>query len=52
MKSGRKTKRLLAKTVLGLAMRVIAKMTAHLLRQLLCIDFGVYVQTFEISSAS
>jgi hypothetical protein len=30
---------------------VIAKMTSHLLRHLLLIDFGVNVQTFEVVSA-
>jgi hypothetical protein len=50
--TGRNIERLLAKTVLGLATRVISKMTAHLLRQLLRIDFGVNVQTFEVASAS
>jgi hypothetical protein len=50
--TGRNIERLLAKTVLGLTTRVIAKMTAHLLRHLLRIDFGVNVQTFEVISAS
>jgi len=49
---GRNIERLLAKTVLGLAARVIAKVTSHVLRHLLQIDFGVKVQTFEASSAS
>lgn len=50
--TGRNIERLLAKTVLGLTTRVIIKMTAHLLRHLLRIDFGVNVQTFEVASAS
>jgi hypothetical protein len=50
--TGRNIERLLAKTVLGLTTRVIAKMTAHLLRHVLRIDFGVNVQTFEVASAS
>lgn len=50
--TGRNIERLLAKTVLGLITRVIAKMTAHLLRHVLRIDFGVNVQTFEVASAS
>jgi hypothetical protein len=50
--TGRNIERLLAKTVLGLCTRVIAKMTVHLLRHLLRIDFGVNVQTFEVASAS
>jgi hypothetical protein len=49
--TGRNIERLLAKTVLGLCTRVIAKMTSHLLRHLLLIDFGVNVQTFEIVRA-
>jgi hypothetical protein len=50
--TGRNIERLLAKTVLGLSTRVITKMTAHLLRHLLRIDFGVNVQTFEVASPS
>jgi hypothetical protein len=50
--TGRNIERLLAKTVLGLTTRVITKMTAHLLRHLLRIDFAVNVQTFEVTSAS
>lgn len=50
--TGRNIERLLAKTVLGLTTRVITKMTAHLLRHLLRIDFGVNVQTFEVASPS
>lgn len=47
---GRNFERLLAKTVLGLATRVITKMTSHILRRLLLVDFGVNVQTFAVSS--
>jgi hypothetical protein len=47
---GRNIERLLAKTVLGLATRVIVKMTSHFLRRLLLVDFGVNVQTFAVSS--
>ncbi|MBE0695808.1 MAG: IS982 family transposase [Anaerolineaceae bacterium] len=50
--TGRNIERFLAKTILGLTTRVIAKMTAHLLRHLLRIDFAVNVQTFEVASAS
>jgi len=46
--TGRNIERLLTKTVVGLCTRVIAKMTSHLLRHLLLIDFGVNVQTFEM----
>lgn len=45
--TGRNIERLLTKTVLGLCTRVIMKMTSHLLRHLLRIDFYVNVQTFE-----
>lgn len=45
--TGRNIERLLAKTVIGLCTRVIAKMTSHLLRHLLLIDFGINVQTFS-----
>jgi hypothetical protein len=48
--TGRNIERLLAKTVLGLCTRVISKMTSHLLRYLLLLDFGVNVQTFETVS--
>jgi hypothetical protein len=44
--TGRNIERLLAKTVSGLRTRIIAKMTSHLLRHLLRIDFNVNVQTF------
>lgn len=47
--TGRNLERLLAKTVSGLCARVIAKMTSHLLRHLLRIDFHVDVQTFRYS---
>jgi hypothetical protein len=45
--TGRNLERLLAKTVVGLCARVITKMTSHLLRHLLLVDFGVNVQTFQ-----
>jgi hypothetical protein len=48
--TGRNIERLLAKTVMGLCTRIAAKMTSHLLRHLLWIDFGVNVQTFEVAS--
>jgi hypothetical protein len=50
--TGRNIERLLTKTVLGLCTRIIAKMTSHLIRYLLRVDFGVNVQTFEVLSAS
>lgn len=49
---GRNIERLLAKTVAGLATRVIAKVTSHLLRHLLWLDFGVKVQSFQIVATS
>ncbi len=50
--TGRNIERLLAKTIVGLTTRIITKMTAHLLRHLLWMDFGVNVQAFEIVNAS
>lgn len=47
--TGRNLERLLAKTVVGLCTRVITKMTSHLLRHLLLVDFGIQVQSFQIS---
>lgn len=46
--TGCNLERLLAKTVLGLCTRIIAKMTSHLLRRLLLIDFNINVQTFQL----
>jgi DDE family transposase len=46
--TGRNLERLLAKTVSALCTRIIAKMTSHLLRHLLRIDFHVNVQTFSL----
>lgn len=45
--TGRNLERLLAKTVVGLCSRIITKMTSHLLRHLLRIDFAINVQTFQ-----
>jgi hypothetical protein len=45
--TGRNIERLLAKTVLGLCTRIIAKMTGHVLKYLLRYQFGVNVQTFQ-----
>lgn len=50
--TGRNIERLLTKTVVGLCTRVITKMTSHLLRHLLRVDFGVNVQTFEMIALS
>jgi hypothetical protein len=45
--TGRYLERLLAKTVVGLCTRVIAKITSHALKQLLRRDFGIDVQSFS-----
>jgi hypothetical protein len=45
--TGRNIERLLAKTVVGLCTRMIAKVTSHVLRHLLLVNFGVKVQTFQ-----
>ena len=45
--TGRNIERLLTKTLLGLCTRVTMKMTSHLVRHLLRMDFNVNVQTFE-----
>jgi hypothetical protein len=44
--TGRNVERLLAKTVIGLATRIIAKMTSHLLKFILREVHGIDVQTF------
>ena len=49
--TGRNIERLLAKTVLGLCTRIIAKMASHTLKRILYIEFGVKVQTFEIATS-
>jgi len=48
--TGRNIERLLAKTVLGVSTRVIAKMASHALKHLLRQFFGINVQTFEVAS--
>ena len=48
--TGRNIERLLAKTVVGLATRVIAKMTSHLLKFMLRKSYGIDVQTFTQSA--
>lgn len=45
--TGRHLEHLLAKTVRGLATRVIAKVTSHLLKHILRKRFGIDVQTFQ-----
>ena len=48
--TGRNMERLLAKTVIGLATRVIAKVTAHLFKHILWLRYGIDVQTFQCST--
>ena len=43
---GKNIERLLAKTVLGLCSRIVAKMTSHLLKYILRFNFGIDVLTF------
>ncbi len=45
--TGRNIERLLAKTVVGLCTRVVAKVTSHALKLLLRRDFGIDVQSFS-----
>lgn len=49
--TGRNLERLLAKTVLGLCTRVIAKLTSHALKYVLRRLFGIDVQTFAVNAA-
>ena len=48
--TGRNIERLLAKTIIGLATRVISKMTSHLLKFILRKFHGIDVQTFTRSA--
>lgn len=50
--TGRDLEDLLAKTILGLSTRVIAKMTSHALKHVLHLQFGIKVQTFEVAALS
>jgi len=45
--TGRNIERLLAKTVLGLCTRIIAKITSHVLKHMLLTNFNVKVQSFQ-----
>lgn len=47
--TGRNIERLLAKTVTGLVTRIVAKVTAHLFRRILRLQYGIDVQTFQSS---
>jgi hypothetical protein len=49
--TGRNMERLLAKTVIGLSTRVIAKVTSYTLKLLLRNSFGLDVQTFRVAEA-
>lgn len=49
--TGRNVERLLAKTVIGLTTRVIAKATSDTLKQLLRSSFSLDVQTFQVADA-
>jgi hypothetical protein len=49
--TGRNLERLLAKTVIGLTTRVMAKVTSYTLKQLLRNSFGLDVQTFQVADA-
>jgi len=44
---GKNLERLLAKTVVGLCSRIVAKMTSHLLKYILRFQFGIDVLTFS-----
>ena len=47
---GKNVEKLLAKTILGLCARIVAKMTSHLLKYVLRANFGVDVITFSQAS--
>lgn len=49
--TGRNLERMLAKTVIGLTTRVIAKVTSYTLKQLLRNSFGLDVQTFQVAKS-
>lgn len=44
---GKNLERLLAKTIVGLCSRIVAKMTSHLLKNILRCNFGIDVLTFS-----
>lgn len=50
--TGRDLEGLLAKTLVGLCTRVIAKMASHALKHVLSIQFGIKVQTFEMTASA
>ncbi len=47
----RNVERLLAKTVIGLTTRLIAKVTTHLFKHILRIHYHIDIQTFQCSSS-
>jgi len=50
--TGRDLEGLLAKTLVGLCTRVIAKMTSHALKYVLNFLYGIKVQTFEMAASA
>jgi hypothetical protein len=50
--TGRDLEGLLAKTLVGLCTRVIAKMASHALKHVLKFQFGIKVQTFEMAASA
>jgi hypothetical protein len=48
---GKNVEHLLAKTVIGLCSRIVAKMTSHLLKYILRYEFGIDVLTFSKTHA-
>lgn len=48
---GKNLERLLAKTIIGLCSRIVAKMTSHLLKYILRYQFGIDVLTFSKDQA-
>ena len=48
---GKNIERLLAKTIIGLCSRIVAKMTSHLLKYILRYQFGIDVLTFSKDQA-
>lgn len=50
--TGRDLEGLLAKTLVGLCTRVIAKMASHALKHVLNFQFGIKVQTFEMAASA
>lgn len=49
--TGRNAERLMAKTVIGLTTRLIAKVTAYLLRHILKVRYAIEIQSFQAKIA-